>query len=308
VKFFAGVWISSLPKEVEGRSILGVEFLSPKMVEMKIWKSTFSLARHTPENLLFKSGVTESEMEAFHLARTQVDIQNPSMDKLIDVAREVIYPRIRSAALIVDIANRTGHIYVTPEVIIKVNGIFSTWIGVSTGPPQGETKEDLLELMEQTLNICKDRLFVRKLERALLTWGEAQEEPEEELVTAKLWTSLEALLRREPEPVWKTISRRSVALAMMETRESIELFSTAGWRISFNATNLHAELKRFLKEAYEVRIAVYHEAEERAQRIGFGLDLSSLTQVLILKMAEFAQKGYTWEQAVTEIDQKAQEL
>lgn len=57
---------------------------------------------------------------------------------------------------------------------------------------------------------------MRRIERALLTWGDAQEEPEGQLKIAKLWTALEALLRREPEPVWKTVSRRSVALAMMK--------------------------------------------------------------------------------------------
>ena len=80
VKFFAGVWIASLPKEMEGRSILRVEFLSPKVIDMKIWKPTFSLARYTPESLLFKRRITESLVEDFHLARTQVEIS--SMDKL----------------------------------------------------------------------------------------------------------------------------------------------------------------------------------------------------------------------------------
>jgi len=30
------------------------------------------------------------------------------------------------------------------------------------------------------------------MERALIKWGEAQEEPEQELKIAKLWTALEA--------------------------------------------------------------------------------------------------------------------
>lgn len=64
----------------------------------------------------------------------------------------------------------------------------------------------------------------------------------------------------------------------------------------------------FLKKAYDVRNAVYHEAEEQALKVGFALDLSSLTQVLILKMAEFAGKGYTWKEAVNEIDQRAQKF
>lgn len=308
VKVFAGVWIASLPKEIEGKSILGVEFLSSKVVDMNIWKPTFSLAPYTPESMVFKGIIPESEMEDFHLARMQVEIQNTSMDKLIEVAREVIYPHVRRAILIVDVASRTGHIYISPEVIFRLKGVFSTWIGCSAGRPQGEPKEDLLKLMEETLSACKDRSFMRRIERALLTWGEAQKEPEEELKTAKLWTALEALLRREDEPVYKTISRRSIALTMMETRESIDLFSVASWRISFNTTDLHTELEKFLKDAYDVRNFVYHQAEKRAQRIGFALDLSSLTQVLILKMAEFAQKGYSWEEAVANIDQRALEF
>lgn len=304
-----GVWVASVPKEMERRSILGVEFLSPKVIDMKIWKPTFPLAHFTPESLLFKRRVTESVMEGFHLARTQVETQNTSMDKLIEVARKVIYPRIHRAALIVDVASRTGHIYVSPEVIIRPkDGVFSTWIGCSAARPQGEPKEDILELMEEILGACRDRSFVRRIERALLTWGGVQEEPEEELRTAKLWTALEALLRRKDERVWETVRRRSIALATMETRESIDLFSIAGWRMSFNATNLHTELGNFLEDAFNVRNLVYHEGEERAQRIGFALYLSSLAQVSILKMAEFAQKGYTWKEAVTEIDQRAQEL
>ena len=209
-----------------------------------------------------------------------------------------------------DVASRTGHIYVSPEVIfgLKEGARASTWIGRSSRRPQGEPKEDLLRLMEEILSACRDRSFVRRIERALLTWGDPQKEPEEELRTAKLWTALEAVLRRKDGSVWKTVKRRSIALAMMETRESIDLFSIAGWRMSFNATNLQTELESFLKDAYDVRNLVYHKAEERAQRIGFALDLGSLTHVLILKMAEFVQKGYTWEEAVTEIDQRAREL
>jgi len=310
VKFFAGVWIASLPKEMEGRSILNVEFVSPAVIDMDIWKPTFSFARYTPESLLFKGGVTESFMEDFHLARTQVEMQNTTLDKLIEVAEEVVYPRIRRAALIVDIASRTGQTYVFPEVMFKLKdrARASSWIGRSSGLPQGEPKEDLLQLMEEILSVCRDWSFVRRIERALLTWGESQKEPEEELRTAKLWTSLEALLRAKDERVWKTVRKRSIALAMMETRESIGLFSIASWRTSFNATNLQTELENFLKDAYDVRNLVYHKAEERPQRIGFALDLASLTQVLILKMAEFAQKGYTWKEAVTEIDQRAREL
>jgi hypothetical protein len=308
VKAFAGVWIASLPKEMEGKRILGVEFLSPKVIDMKIWKPTFSLARYTPESLVFKGRISESVMEDFHLARMQVEIQDTSMDKLIEVAKEVIYPHIRRAALIVDIASATGHIYVSSEVIFGLRNIFSTWVGVSAGRPQGELKKDLLELMEKILSTGNDRSFVQRIERALLTWGDAQEEPERDLKIAKLWTALEALLRREPEPVWKTVSRRSIALAMMESRESIDLFSIAGWRISFNETSLYTELEKFLKDTYDVRNLVYHQAEGRAQRIGFALELSSLTQVLILKMAEFAQKGYSWEEVVTNIDQRAREL
>lgn len=162
--------------------------------------------------------------------------------------------------------------------------------------------------MEKISSACNDGSFMRRIERALLTWGDAQEEPEGELKIAKLWTALEALLRKEPEPVWKTVNRRSIALAMMETRESIDFFSTAGWRTSFNTNNLYTELEKFLKDTYDVRNLVYHQAEERTQRIGFTLDLSSLTQVLILKMAEFAQQGYSWEEAITVIDKKAREL
>ena len=73
VKLFAGVWVASVPKEMERRSILGVKFLSPKVIDMKIWKPTFPLAHFTPESLLFKRRVTESVMEGFHLARTQVE-------------------------------------------------------------------------------------------------------------------------------------------------------------------------------------------------------------------------------------------
>lgn len=303
MKLFAGVWIASLPKEMEGRSILGIEFVSPEAIDMKIWKPTISLLRYTPDSLLFRTGVTESVIRGFHLARTQVEIENTHMDKLIEAAQEVIYPRIRRAALIIDVACRTGHIYVFPEVIIRTkDSACHILVGGSGGRPQGEPREDLLGLMEVVLSACMDKFFMRKIERALVTWGEAQEEPEQELKTAKLWTALDALLRREGEGVWSTVSKRSMALAMMETRESIDLFSTASWRTSFNKTNLSAELRDFLKEAYDIRNAVYHEAEEPALRVGFTLDLSSLTQVLILKMAEFAEKGYTWKEAVTEID------
>jgi len=93
VKFFVGVWIASLPKEMEGRSILGVEFVSPEAIDMKKWQPTISLMRYTPDNLVFKREVIEPVIEALHLARTKVEIQNASLDKLVKVAQEVIYPR-----------------------------------------------------------------------------------------------------------------------------------------------------------------------------------------------------------------------
>lgn len=304
MKAFAGVWIASLPKEIEGKSILGVEFVSPKVIDLKKWRPTFPLARHAPDNMLIKKENLESVMKDLHLARMQVETDTTRM--LHEVAKEVIYPCIRRAALIADIASRTGHIFVSREVIINFNGgVYHSWIGASTGRPQGEPQEDLLKLMEEVFSICDDEVFKRRIERSLLTWSEAQEEPEEELKIAKLWTALEALLRKEPESVRKTVTKRSIALALMDTRESIDFFSIAGWRTSFNATNLHTELEKFLRHAFNVRNFVYHEAEEQPQRIGFALDLSSLTHVLILKMAEFAQKGYSWEEAVTNIDQRA---
>ena len=198
VKISAGVWIASLPKEMEGRSVLGVEFISPEAVNMKKWRPTISLVWYTPDDLMFRKGVTESMIEGFHLGRTQVDIQDTSSDDLMRVGREVVYPRIRRAVLIVDIACRTGHIYISPEVIFRIkDSVCHTWVGGSGGRPQGESKEDLLTLMEQVLTSCQDSFFTRKIERALIRWGEAQEEPEEDLKVAKLWTALDALLRRE---------------------------------------------------------------------------------------------------------------
>lgn len=309
VKVFAGVWIASLPKEMEGRNILGVEFVSPEAVDMKIWKPTISLVRYMPDSLLFRKGVTGSVVRGFHLARIQVEIENASLVKLMEVAREVIYPRIRRAALIVDLACRTGHIYISSEVIVRIkDGACHILVGGSGGRPQGESREDPLELMEEVLSTCTDNFFMRKIERALIKWGEAQEEPEEELKTAELWTALETLLRTENDSVRSTVTRRSIALAMMKTRESIDLFSAASWPSSFIKTDLGTELRDFLNDAFNVRNAVYHEAEEPALKVGFSLDLSSLTQVLMLKMAEFAEKGYTWNEAVEKIDQRAQEL
>jgi hypothetical protein len=308
VNVFAGVWIASLPKEMESKSILGVEFISPEVVNMEKWRPTISLIRYTPDSLLFRREVTESAIEGFHLARIQVETQNTSLENLIEVAREVVYPRIRRAVLIADVACRTGHIYISPEVIFKIkDSACHTLVGGSGGGSQEEPKEDILRLMEHVLNTCQDGFFMRKIERALVTWGEAQEEPEEELKTAKLWTALDALLRRVREGVWSTVCRRSITLAMIETSETINLFSTMSWRISFNEIN-GRDLRNFLREAYDVRNAVYHEGEEPTMRLGFALDLSSLTQVLILKMAEFAEKGYTWTEAVIEIDQRAEEL
>ena len=309
MKCFAGVWIASLPKEMEERTILGVEFISPKVIDMKIWRPSFSPAHYTPDSMLFKGRTMKPTIGDLHLARTQVKIEDTSLDKLIEIAKEVVYPRIRRACLIVDAVNRTGHVYVSPEIIIRLNGsAFSTWVGRSSGRPQGEMKEDLLGLMEEVFSTCKDRSFLQRIERALVKWSEAQEEPREALRTAKLWSALDALLQKRGERVMATVSKRSIVLVMMESRESIDIFSMAGWRVSFDATNLDVELKKFLKNAYQVRCAVYHDAEEPAQRIGFALDLSSLAQVLILKIAEFAQRGYTWDGAVGEIDRKAQEL
>lgn len=142
MKVFAGVWIASLPKEMEGKNILGVEFLSPKVIDMKIWKPTFSLARYTPESLVFKGRISESMMEDFQLARMQVEIENTSMDKLIEVAKEVVYPHIRRTTLIVDVASRTGHIYISPETfpqrLFSDLGTFSLHGSVSL---QGAHKE-----------------------------------------------------------------------------------------------------------------------------------------------------------------------
>lgn len=300
----AGMWVASLPGEIEGRKILDVEFISPKNIDMEFWKPAFSFAHYTPESLLFKGSPAESVEAGFHLAKMQVEVQSTAADNLINVADEIIYPRICRAIHIVDIASRTGHIYVSPEVIFKLkSGSFSTWVGRSMGLPQGEPKEDLLELLEEVFSMCMNGSFLRRIERALDKWAEAQEEPREALRIAKLWTVLDALLQRKGESQ-ETIIKRSIALVTMETRESIELFSIAGWRISFDLTNLKKELIEFLSEARKIRNAIYHDAEEFPSRIGFALDLTSLTQVLILKMVEIAQTGWTWKKAVTEIDKR----
>lgn len=60
MKCSAGVWIGYLPKEMEGRKILGVEFVSPEDINMEIWKPSFPFAYYMPDNLLFKGENMES--------------------------------------------------------------------------------------------------------------------------------------------------------------------------------------------------------------------------------------------------------
>ena len=306
MRYLAGVWVASLPKEMEGRSVLGVEFVSPEIIDMEIWRPTFSSAYYTPESILFKGRIKKPTMNDFHLARMQIEIEETSLDKLMKIAEEVVHPRVKRVCLIIDATTRTGHVYVSPEVIIRLDGSsFRTWVGSSSGRPQENVNEELLRLMEDVLSKCKDRSFIRRIERALTKWGEAQEEHRDALKTAKLWSALDALLQKRGEPVKATVIRRSIVLAMMKTRESINLFSTFGWQLSFDQANLDKELKKFLENVYDVRCRVYHDAEEPSLKIESTLALSSLTQVLILKMAEFAQRGYTWDEAVRELDRRA---
>jgi len=212
-----------------------------------------------------------------------------------------VYPKIRRAVLAIDIASYTGHIYISKEIMIdRDKSTFSTWIGRATGRPQGEPYEDIIELIENVFKKNKDPILLRRFERALIKWGELQEKPNQTIRIAELWSVLDALLHKYPGKVKKTIMKRCINLLHIESRESINIFSDVGWRAFF--TDSSNDLKKVLTEAFEIRNAVHHDAENPDVEIGFALKFNSLVQVIILKMAEFACLGYTWQQIIDMID------
>ena len=264
-------------------------------------KGRFPFTFHIPEDKLLQNKIQKSLLENFHLAITEINIDNDHMPDLIEIAKNTVYPKIRRAVLAIDISSYTGHIYISPEIMIEINkGTFSTWIGCATGRPQGEPYEDIIELMEKVFRINKDPILLRRLERALIKWSELQEEPNQPMRIAKLWSVLDAILHKYPEKVKKTIIRRCINLLQIESRESINLFSDVGWRAFF--TDSSDNLKKVLNEAYEIRNDVYHDAEDPDVEIGFALKFNSLVQVIILKIAEFACSGCTWQQIMDIID------
>lgn len=301
MKTVAGIWIASLPRSIEGRKILDVEFISPSKRDIEKWASSFPFTFHIPEDKLLQNKIQESLLENLHLAIMEVDVENDHIHDLIEVAEKIVYPKIRRAVLAIDISSYTGHIYISPEIMIEINkGTFSTWIGRATGRPQGEPYEDIIELMEKVFRINKDPILLRRLERALIKWSELQEEPNQTMRIAELWSVLDAILHKYPEPVKKTILRRCINLLQIESRESINLFSDVGWRAFF--TDSSDNLKKVLNEAYEIRNDVYHDAEDPDVEIGFALKFNSLVQVIILKIAEFACSEFTWQQIIEIID------
>lgn len=223
---------------------------------------------------------------------------------LKEIARKVVYPAIRRAVLSIDIANYSGHIYISPEVIINSS---STWIGRSGGRPQADPYEDIINLVGTVFTNCKDDIFLRRFERALVKWGESQEEPKDSLRTAEFWSALDALLHERGEKVKPTIIRRCIILAKREGMESIKLFIEMGWG-TLESSEKEEELRKFLDKAYEIRNAVYHDAEDPDIEIGFNFKLNYLVQTVILKMAELANCGYSWNEIIDDLDKKAQQL
>ena len=243
MKTIAGIWIASLPKIMEGRKILDVTFISPNKIDMEKWMPSFPFSFYIAEDQLFQNKISESLIHNFHLAITDIDLKNTHTHELIEIARNVVYPKIRRAVLAIDIASYTGHIYISPEIMIKLSGgAFSTWIGRSSGKPQGDPYGDIINLVEIVFQTCKDNIFLQRFERALIKWGESQEESKQSLRTAKLWSVLDTLLHKTGEEVIKTIIRRCIALAKMKAMESIKLFSIVGWRTFFKPSNHEDEL------------------------------------------------------------------
>jgi len=303
MKYPAASWVASLPRELERRIVLGVEFIPAEDIDLEVWKPVFSISKYVPDDLLISTGSSqEKQIRKLHLARTEVEVENQTQLNTGNVARETVYPRIRRAVLVIEAASRTGHIYVAPSIKIgDERGMREDWLGESGGRPQGWPDEDLLELMEDVFKNCADKLFQRKIENALIHWAESKEEPRDALRIAKLWTVLDALLKDKRERDLK-IQTRTIALAKKKSIKPIELLSETSWRISFDSDKLNEQLKSFLRKAYGIRNEVYHAAEEPSLDPKMPLDLTSLSQVSILKMAEFARSGLTWRQTIDRLD------
>lgn len=295
MRYTAAGWVASLPKELERKIVLGVEFIPAEEVDLEVWKPTFPISKYAPDDLLFvgfTGSIPMTQLSKLHLARTEIEVDDQAELNIGNVASEIVFPSIRRAALVVEVASRTGHIYIASVIKIGNEGdMREYWLGESNGRPQGWPTEDILELMEDIFKNCRDKLFQRKIENALIFWAESKEEPRDALRIAKLWTALDALLKKKGEKDIK-IQTRTIALAKTKRIESIELSS------------MHdQQLTSFLKKVYCIRNAVYHEAEDLTIDLGMTLDLSSLTQASILKMAEFAHSAQTWEQTIKYLDQ-----